>query len=107
MEVAQIPKRTFKNKSCNNRHSNGLRYKEKSYKYFFIQFLLPFSKYVHLTVYFNCRYTIGDLHKSKITAIEWSKNGMRLFSGDKNGVIIMTEIDFYMVSFMGYKARLS
>ncbi|XP_052755919.1 WD repeat-containing protein CG11141 [Galleria mellonella] len=42
------------------------------------------------------RYTIGDLHKSKITAIEWSKNGMRLFSGDKNGVIIMTEIDFYM-----------
>ncbi|KAJ2948237.1 hypothetical protein O0L34_g7465 [Tuta absoluta] len=42
------------------------------------------------------RYTIGELHKSKITAIEWSKNGMRLFSGDKNGVIIMTEIDFYM-----------
>ncbi|XP_013196228.2 WD repeat-containing protein CG11141 [Amyelois transitella] len=42
------------------------------------------------------RYTIGDLHKSKITSIEWSKNGMRLFSGDKNGVIIMTEIDFYM-----------
>lgn len=42
------------------------------------------------------RYTIGDLHKSKITAIEWSKNGMRLFSGDKNGVIVMTEIDFYM-----------
>ncbi|XP_038211188.1 WD repeat-containing protein CG11141 isoform X2 [Zerene cesonia] len=42
------------------------------------------------------RYTIGDLHKSKITSIEWSKNGMRLFSGDKDGVIIMTEIDFYM-----------
>ncbi|XP_063386040.1 WD repeat-containing protein CG11141 [Cydia fagiglandana] len=42
------------------------------------------------------RYTISDLHKAKITAIEWSKNGMRLFSGDKNGVIIMTEIDFYM-----------
>ncbi|XP_013137015.1 PREDICTED: WD repeat-containing protein CG11141 [Papilio polytes] len=42
------------------------------------------------------RYTIGDLHKSKITSIEWSKNGMRLFSGDKSGIIIMTEIDFYM-----------
>ncbi|XP_068620352.1 WD repeat-containing protein CG11141 [Battus philenor] len=42
------------------------------------------------------RYTIGDLHKSKITSIEWSKNGMRLFSGDKDGLIIMTEIDFYM-----------
>lgn len=46
------------------------------------------------------RYTIGDLHKSRVTAIEWSKNGMRLFSGDKNGVIIMTEIDFYMVSIL-------
>lgn len=42
------------------------------------------------------RYTIGELHKSKVTAIEWSKNGMRLFSGDHDGVIIMTEIDFYM-----------
>lgn len=44
------------------------------------------------------RYTLADLHKSEITALEWSKNGMRLFSGDKNGVVVMTEIDFYMVS---------
>lgn len=44
------------------------------------------------------RYTLSDLHKSEITALEWSKNGMRLFSGDKNGVVVMTEIDFYMVS---------
>lgn len=42
------------------------------------------------------RYTVGEMHKSKITAIEWAKNGMRLFSGDKSGIIIMTEIDFYM-----------
>lgn len=44
------------------------------------------------------RYTVSDLHKSKITAVEWSKNGMKLFSGDKNGCIILTELDFYMVN---------
>ncbi|RZC43344.1 WD repeat-containing protein, partial [Asbolus verrucosus] len=42
------------------------------------------------------RYTVSDLHKSPITAIEWSKNGMKLFSGDKMGCIVLTEIDFYM-----------
>lgn len=40
---------------------------------------------------------MGDLHQAEITYIEWSKNGMRLFSGDKNGLVVMTEIDFYMV----------
>ncbi|XP_066151162.1 WD repeat-containing protein CG11141 [Euwallacea fornicatus] len=42
------------------------------------------------------RYTVLDLHKSPITALEWSKNGMKLFSGDKKGSIVLTEIDFYM-----------
>ncbi|KAJ3660359.1 hypothetical protein Zmor_004810 [Zophobas morio] len=42
------------------------------------------------------RYTVTDLHKSPITAIEWAKNGMKLFSGDKGGCIVLTEIDFYM-----------
>jgi hypothetical protein len=42
------------------------------------------------------RYTVSELHKSPITAIEWSKNGMKLFSGDKAGCIVLTEIDFYM-----------
>lgn len=56
------------------------------------------NMFYHYNFYLYFRYTIGDLHKSKITSIEWSKNGMRLFSGDKDGVIIMTEIDFYMVS---------
>ncbi|CAG9856156.1 unnamed protein product [Phyllotreta striolata] len=42
------------------------------------------------------RYTVTDLHKSLVTALEWSKNGMKLFSGDKNGCVVMTEIDFYM-----------
>ncbi|XP_076263028.1 WD repeat-containing protein CG11141 isoform X2 [Rhynchophorus ferrugineus] len=42
------------------------------------------------------RYTVTELHKSPITAIEWSKNGMKLFSGDKNGCVVLTEIDFYL-----------
>ncbi|KAL3284748.1 hypothetical protein HHI36_018892 [Cryptolaemus montrouzieri] len=42
------------------------------------------------------RYTVSDLHKSEISALEWSKNGMKLFSGDKNGTVVLTEIDFYM-----------
>ncbi|KAL1516897.1 hypothetical protein ABEB36_000733 [Hypothenemus hampei] len=42
------------------------------------------------------RYTVTDLHKSPITTLEWSKNGMKLFSGDKTGSVILTEIDFYM-----------
>jgi hypothetical protein len=44
------------------------------------------------------RYTISGLHSSAVTAIEWSMNGMKLFSGDKNGLVVLTEIDFYMVN---------
>lgn len=35
---------------------------------------------------------------SSVTAVEWSLNGMKLFSGDKNGLVVLTQIDFYMVS---------
>ncbi|VEN41927.1 unnamed protein product [Callosobruchus maculatus] len=42
------------------------------------------------------RYTVTELHNAPISALEWSKNGMKLFSGDKNGCIVLTEIDFYM-----------
>ncbi|CAG9840353.1 unnamed protein product [Diabrotica balteata] len=42
------------------------------------------------------RYTVAGLHKASISAIDWSKNGMKLFSGDKNGGVVLTEIDFYM-----------
>lgn len=42
------------------------------------------------------RYTVGELHSASISAIEWSLNGMKLFSGDQNGVIVLTEMDFYM-----------
>ncbi|GJQ77796.1 hypothetical protein Trydic_g16056 [Trypoxylus dichotomus] len=42
------------------------------------------------------RYTVADMHKDAVSALEWSKNGMKLFSGDKNGLVILTELDFYM-----------
>ncbi|CAK9804582.1 WD repeat-containing protein CG11141 [Anthophora quadrimaculata] len=42
------------------------------------------------------RYSISGLHNSAVTAVEWSKNGMKLFSGDQDGVVVHTEIDFYM-----------
>lgn len=45
------------------------------------------------------RFTIDGLHAVPITAIEWSQNGMKLFSGDRNGVVVLTEMDFYMVMF--------
>lgn len=42
------------------------------------------------------RYTIRGLHNSAVTTVEWSKNGMKLFSGDHDGLVVITEIDFYM-----------
>ncbi|KAG7198659.1 hypothetical protein KM043_006016 [Ampulex compressa] len=42
------------------------------------------------------RYSISGLHKSAVTTVEWSKNGMKLFSGDQDGLVVLTEIDFYM-----------
>ncbi|XP_017777988.1 PREDICTED: WD repeat-containing protein CG11141 isoform X1 [Nicrophorus vespilloides] len=42
------------------------------------------------------RYTVTDMHSAAVTAIEWSKNGMKVFSGDANGIVILTEIDDYM-----------
>ncbi|XP_014488983.1 PREDICTED: WD repeat-containing protein CG11141 [Dinoponera quadriceps] len=42
------------------------------------------------------RYSINGLHKNAVTAVEWSKNGMKLFSGDQDGLVVLTEIDFYM-----------
>ncbi|XP_063980841.1 WD repeat-containing protein CG11141 [Diachasmimorpha longicaudata] len=42
------------------------------------------------------RYNIGGIHKSPVSSVEWSKNGMKLFSGDQDGLVVLTEIDFYM-----------
>lgn len=42
------------------------------------------------------RYSISGLHNSAVTTVELSKNGMKLFSGDQDGLVVLTEIDFYM-----------
>ncbi|KAH8285132.1 hypothetical protein KR054_005378 [Drosophila jambulina] len=44
------------------------------------------------------RYTIRDLHKCVVSCCEWSKNGMKLYSGDRQGVVVLTEFDYQAVS---------
>ncbi|KAI5704440.1 hypothetical protein M8J75_005321 [Diaphorina citri] len=41
-------------------------------------------------------FTVGGIHKTQITALEWSLNGEKLFSGDSEGVVGFTQMDFYM-----------
>ncbi|XP_050324124.1 WD repeat-containing protein CG11141 [Bactrocera neohumeralis] len=40
------------------------------------------------------RYNIRDLHSCAISCVEWSKNGMKLYSGDRQGIVVLTEFDF-------------
>lgn len=40
------------------------------------------------------KYSVRGVHKGAIKCLEWSKNGMKLFSGDKLGLIVLTEFDF-------------
>ncbi|XP_039278777.1 tectonin beta-propeller repeat-containing protein 2 [Nilaparvata lugens] len=41
-------------------------------------------------------FTVGGMHSCEVTALEWSVNGQKLFSGDIFGIVVFTEIDFYM-----------
>ncbi|CAL1547450.1 unnamed protein product [Lymnaea stagnalis] len=41
------------------------------------------------------KFDVTGLHKHYVTCLEWSTNGMKLYSGDKNGNVLTTEIDFY------------
>ncbi|RZF33180.1 hypothetical protein LSTR_LSTR004866 [Laodelphax striatellus] len=41
-------------------------------------------------------FTVGGMHSCEVTALEWSVNGQKLFSGDIFGAVVFTEIDFYM-----------
>lgn len=40
------------------------------------------------------RYTVRGIHRSGITNLVWSKNGMKLFSGDNSGTVVLTEINY-------------
>ncbi|KAF6215080.1 hypothetical protein GE061_009829 [Apolygus lucorum] len=42
------------------------------------------------------RYTIDEVHTCRITALTWSMNGQKLFSGDDSGVVVFTEVDHRM-----------
>ena len=39
-------------------------------------------------------FSVQVAHGRPVTALEWSMNGMRLFSGDEVGQVCVTEIDF-------------
>ncbi|KAK0046533.1 tectonin beta-propeller repeat-containing protein 2 [Biomphalaria pfeifferi] len=41
------------------------------------------------------KFDVLGLHRHYVTCLEWSTNGMKLYSGDKNGQVVTTEIDFY------------
>lgn len=41
------------------------------------------------------RFKVGDVHQDSLTCLAWSTNGMRLFSGDSQGCVGCTEVDFY------------
>lgn len=57
-----------------------------------------FSDLSYLSLLQIERYTVGGLHSAPVTALEWSTNGQKLFSGDATGLVVFTEIDFYMVT---------
>ncbi|KAK7065755.1 Tectonin beta-propeller, partial [Halocaridina rubra] len=40
------------------------------------------------------RFTVGSIHQSRITSLAWSRNGMRLFCGDGEGVVSEIEINY-------------
>lgn len=39
------------------------------------------------------RFDVAGIHKSSITALAWSPNGMKLFSGDDRGKIVYSALD--------------
>lgn len=43
------------------------------------------------------RFDVVGLHKSTITALAWSANGMKLFSGDDKGRVVYSAVDLDQV----------
>ncbi|XP_076442661.1 tectonin beta-propeller repeat-containing protein 2-like [Babylonia areolata] len=41
------------------------------------------------------KFDVRSVHKHYISCVEWSTNGMKLFTGDKAGNVVVTEVDFY------------
>lgn len=40
------------------------------------------------------RFTVGGVHKAQVLCLTWSRNGMRLFSGDTEGVVSVVDINY-------------
>lgn len=44
------------------------------------------------------RYVIGDMHGgASVRCVRWAKNGMKLFSGDERGAVVLSEFDYQLV----------
>ena len=43
-------------------------------------------------------FSIRGIHARSITALSWSLNGQKLFSGDKSGIVVCSSIDFFQNS---------
>nr|KAG5695187.1 hypothetical protein BaRGS_018309 [Batillaria attramentaria] len=41
------------------------------------------------------KFEVKSVHRHYVTCVEWSTNGMKLYSGDKTGHVVCTEVDFY------------
>ena len=42
---------------------------------------------------------VKDSHETPVLSLKWSLNAMKLFSGDSNGLVVCTEIDYDSVGF--------
>ena len=40
---------------------------------------------------------VNGLHNSAVRCLEWSTNGMKLFSADDNGLVVATELEYQHV----------
>ena len=45
------------------------------------------------------RFDVVGLHKGTVTALAWSANGMKLFSGDDKGKVVFSAVDLDQVTF--------
>ena len=43
-------------------------------------------------------FLVEEVHRADISCLHWSRNAMRLFSGDADGRVVCTEIDYVKVS---------